>query len=142
MNRTPVEEQEPGICDLPAGFEALHGPAAIARAVDRLAAGITARHRNRELMVVAVLDGALVFTADLLRRLPMTTRLATLRASSYRTPDRVQLNYKVAGEGRPTLILIHGWASRLDHWQPVASALARYHRVLRIESEVHRVDPR
>ena len=88
MNRTPVEEQEPGICDLPAGFEELHGPAAIARAVDRLAAGITARHRSRELMVVAVLDGALVFAADLLRLLPMTTRLATLRASSYRTPDQ------------------------------------------------------
>ena len=56
---------------------------------------------------------------------------------TYRTPDRVQLNYKLAGEGGPTIILIHGWASRLDHWQPVASALARHHRVLRMDLRGH-----
>jgi hypoxanthine phosphoribosyltransferase len=78
-----LQEQDP--CDLPPGFESIHGPAAIAGAVDRLAADITARHGHRELTVVAIMDGALVFAADLLRRLPMTTRLATLRASSYRS---------------------------------------------------------
>ncbi len=56
---------------------------------------------------------------------------------TYRTPDRVQLNYKVAGNGRPTIILIHGWASRLDHWNPVASSLARHHRVLRMDLRGH-----
>ena len=56
---------------------------------------------------------------------------------TYRTPDRVQLNYKVAGDARPAIILIHGWGSRLDHWQPVASALARHHRVLRMDLRGH-----
>jgi len=56
---------------------------------------------------------------------------------TYRTPDRVQLNYKLAGEGGRTIILIHGWASRLDHWQPAASALARHHRVLRMDLRGH-----
>ncbi|MBT5775056.1 MAG: alpha/beta hydrolase [Dehalococcoidia bacterium] len=56
---------------------------------------------------------------------------------TYRTPDRVQLNYKIAGDARPTIILIHGWGSRLDHWQPVASALARHHRVLRMDLRGH-----
>ena len=56
---------------------------------------------------------------------------------TYRTPDRVQLNYKTAGDTRPSIILIHGWASRLDHWNPVASALARHHRVLRMDLRGH-----
>jgi pimeloyl-ACP methyl ester carboxylesterase len=56
---------------------------------------------------------------------------------SYRTPDRVQLNYKIAGDARPAIILIHGLASRLDHWNPVASALARHHRVLRMDLRGH-----
>ncbi len=56
---------------------------------------------------------------------------------TYRTPDRVQLNYREAGEGRPALILIHGWASRLDHWQAVATPLARQHRVLRLDLRGH-----
>ena len=56
---------------------------------------------------------------------------------TYRTPDRVQLNYKIAGDARPAIILIHGWASRLDHWNPVASALARHHRVLRMDLRGH-----
>ncbi len=56
---------------------------------------------------------------------------------TYRTPDRVQLNYKIAGDARPTIILIHGWGSRLDHWQPAATALARHHRVLRMDLRGH-----
>ncbi len=38
--------------------------------------------------MVAVLDGALVFAADLLRHLAMPTRLATIKASSYRGDTR------------------------------------------------------
>jgi hypoxanthine phosphoribosyltransferase len=85
VKHTLDDEQEQGPGDLPSGFEAIHEAPAIARAVDRLAAGITARHRDHELVVVAILDGALIFAADLLRRLPLTTRLATLKASSYRS---------------------------------------------------------
>ena len=56
---------------------------------------------------------------------------------SYRTPDRVKLNYREAGDGRPALILVHGWASRLDHWQPVAAPLSRHYRVLRLDLRGH-----
>ena len=56
---------------------------------------------------------------------------------AYRTPDRVQLNYREAGEGGPAIILIHGWASRLDHWQPVAGPLSRHYRVLRLDLRGH-----
>lgn len=56
---------------------------------------------------------------------------------TYRTPDRVQLNYREAGDGRPALILIHGWGSRLDHWQAVATPLSRQYRVLRPDLRGH-----
>ena len=56
---------------------------------------------------------------------------------TYRTPDRVQLNYREAGDGRPALILIHGWASRLDHWQPIVGPLAKQYRVLRLDLRGH-----
>lgn len=56
----------------------------IEAAVDRLAREIEHQVGDRELILVAVLDGALIFAADLLRRLPGRTRLATVRASSYR----------------------------------------------------------
>jgi pimeloyl-ACP methyl ester carboxylesterase len=56
---------------------------------------------------------------------------------SYRTPDGVTLNYQTAGEGRPALLLIHGWASRLEHWQPVVAPLARGQRVLRLDLRGH-----
>lgn len=56
---------------------------------------------------------------------------------TYRTPDRVQLNYRESGEGQPTLILIHGWACRLDDWQSVASALSRHYKVLRLDLRGH-----
>jgi pimeloyl-ACP methyl ester carboxylesterase len=56
---------------------------------------------------------------------------------SYRTPDGVSLNYQTAGEGRPALVLIHGWASRLEHWQPVVAPLARGQRVLRLDLRGH-----
>ncbi|MDA0352954.1 MAG: alpha/beta hydrolase [Chloroflexi bacterium] len=56
---------------------------------------------------------------------------------SYRTPDRVQLNYREAGATGPALILIHGWGSRLDHWQPIVAPLAKQHRVLRLDLRGH-----
>jgi hypoxanthine phosphoribosyltransferase len=68
--------------------EILYDEAQIRAAVDRLAAAIGASHVGQEICMVAVLEGALVFAADLLRRLPLRTRLATIRASSYRGAAR------------------------------------------------------
>jgi 3-oxoadipate enol-lactonase len=56
---------------------------------------------------------------------------------TYRTPDRVTLNYREAGEGSPAVILLHGWGSRLEHWQPVVAPLAKHHRVLRLDFRGH-----
>lgn len=82
----PASPAIPGSGHLPPpdGLEILVPAARIADAVDRLAADLSGRYGGREITLVAVLDGALIFAADLLRRLPVRTRLATMRASSYR----------------------------------------------------------
>jgi hypoxanthine phosphoribosyltransferase len=50
---------------------------------DELAQQIAADYRGKELTVVAVLNGALMFTADLLRRLPMPLKLDCISVASY-----------------------------------------------------------
>lgn len=57
---------------------------AIAREVARLGREVRAAYGHREITVVTVLHGALVFTADLIRELDMPLRLETVTASSYR----------------------------------------------------------
>jgi hypoxanthine phosphoribosyltransferase len=51
--------------------------------LDELAAQLTEFYQGRELTVVALLNGSLIFTADLLRRLPLPLKLECLRVSSY-----------------------------------------------------------
>lgn len=51
--------------------------------IDEIAAQITADYRGRELTVVAVLNGALMFTADLLRRIPLPLKLDCISVASY-----------------------------------------------------------
>ncbi len=51
--------------------------------LDALAAEITAHYRGRELTVLAVLNGSLIFTADLLRRIPLPLQLDCLSVASY-----------------------------------------------------------
>ena len=51
--------------------------------LDELAAQITEDYRAKELTVVAVLNGSLIFMADLLRRVPLPLRLDCLSVSSY-----------------------------------------------------------
>ncbi len=57
-------------------------PAILAR-VDHMAQSITEDYRNKELTVVAVLNGSLIFAADLLRRIPLHLKLDCLSVSSY-----------------------------------------------------------
>jgi len=56
---------------------------AINRRLDELAAQITCDYRNRELTVIAVLTGSLMFIADLLRRIPLALKLHCLSVASY-----------------------------------------------------------
>ena len=56
---------------------------AIQRRLDELAAQISKDYRDRELTVIAVLSGSLMFMADLLRRIPLPLKLDFLSAASY-----------------------------------------------------------
>ena len=56
---------------------------AIHRRLDEIAAQISKDYRGRELTVIAVLNGSLIFIADLLRRIPLPLRLDCLSVASY-----------------------------------------------------------
>ncbi len=60
-------------------FDAL----AIHRRLDEIAAQISKDYRDRELTVIAVLNGSLIFIADLLRRIPLPLKLDCLSVASY-----------------------------------------------------------
>jgi hypoxanthine phosphoribosyltransferase len=60
----------------------LDGPA-IHKRLDELSAQITADYRDSELTVIAILTGSLMFTSDLLRRIPLPLRLECLSVASY-----------------------------------------------------------
>jgi hypoxanthine phosphoribosyltransferase len=51
--------------------------------LDELAAEITEAYRGKELTVIAVLNGSLIFAADLLRRIPLPLKLDCLGVASY-----------------------------------------------------------
>ena len=55
----------------------------ILRRLDELARAITAEYQDRELTVIAVLNGSLIFAADLLRRIPLPLKLDCLSVASY-----------------------------------------------------------
>src|SRR5262249_7755552 len=58
------------------------GPA-IHKRVEEMAAQITADYSERELTVIAILTGSLMFMSDLLRRIPLPLKLDCLSAVSY-----------------------------------------------------------
>src|SRR4029077_11776738 len=55
----------------------------IQRRLDTIAAQISNDYRNRDLTVIAILNGSLIFMADLLRRVPLPLRLDCLGVASY-----------------------------------------------------------
>ena len=58
------------------------GPA-IHKRLDEIAAQITADYSDRELSVIAILTGSLMFMSDLLRRIPLPLKLDCLSVGSY-----------------------------------------------------------
>jgi hypoxanthine phosphoribosyltransferase len=58
------------------------GPA-IHKRLDEMAAQITADYSERELTVIAILTGSLMFMSDLLRRIPLPLKLDCLSVVSY-----------------------------------------------------------
>ncbi|MDQ6808902.1 MAG: hypoxanthine phosphoribosyltransferase [Verrucomicrobiota bacterium] len=57
--------------------------ATILRRLDQIAAQISADYRDRELTVIAILNGSIIFMADLLRRIPLPLKLDCLSVASY-----------------------------------------------------------
>lgn len=51
--------------------------------LDEIAARISADYAGRELTVIAILNGSLIFMADLLRRIPLPLKLDCLSVASY-----------------------------------------------------------
>src|ERR1700686_3616003 len=51
--------------------------------LDQLAVQITEDYRGNDLTVLAILNGSLIFMADLLRRIPLPLKLDCLRVKSY-----------------------------------------------------------
>ena len=79
--------------------------------LDALAAEITEAYRTKDLSIVSVLNGSLIFAADLLRRLPLPLKLDCLSIASYHgaTESSGVVNFRQlalpAIEGRHVLIL-------------------------------------
>jgi hypoxanthine phosphoribosyltransferase len=85
------------------------GPA-IHNRLDEMAAQITADYSDRELTVIAILTGSLMFMSDLLRRIPLPLRLDCLSVVSYhgKTQTSGDVVFKLAVPdvgGRDVLIL-------------------------------------
>jgi hypoxanthine phosphoribosyltransferase len=61
----------------------LYREAEIEHRLEQIAAQITRDYQGKDLTVLAVLNGSLIFMADLLRRIPLPLRLDCLRVRSY-----------------------------------------------------------
>src|ERR1700756_3080097 len=61
----------------------LFDEATILHRLDEIAAQISKDYRDKELTVIAVLNGSLMFMADLLRRIPLPLKLGCLSVASY-----------------------------------------------------------
>ena len=61
----------------------LFDEATIMSRLDQLAAEISAEYRDRDLTVIAILNGSIILMADLLRRIPLPLKLDCLSVASY-----------------------------------------------------------
>jgi hypoxanthine phosphoribosyltransferase len=68
----------------------------IKKRVKKLGAEIAAAYGEEEITVVSIINGAILFTADLLREIPNPIRLDCIRISSYRNDTR--------SHGKPQLL--------------------------------------
>ncbi len=83
----------------------------IRKRVEELGAQIAADYRGKELSIIGVLTGSLIFLADLIRTLPMPVRIGLIQASSYRgqttTPGELRVGPELTPDvrGRHVLLL-------------------------------------
>jgi len=81
----PTKHPLPGFGDLD---EIIVSESMIKRRVRKLGAEITTAYGSEEITVVAIINGALLFAADLLREIRRPVRLDCIRVSSYRNETR------------------------------------------------------
>ncbi len=110
----------------------------IATMVQRIAAEIERDYAGREITMLVILKGAMVFASDLMRQIDVPITVETLRASSYReamrTSGTVNLEDVVPDiEGRNVIIIediidsgntIRELIKRLGSYQPASVAVA------------------
>ena len=73
----------------------LYHESTILSRLDELASEITEDYRGKDVTVVAILNGSLVFMADLLRRIPIDLQVDCLSVSSYHgTKSTGQVNFR------------------------------------------------
>ena len=83
----------------------------IAARLDQLAVQITEDYRGKDLTVLAILNGSLIFMSDLLRRIPLPLQLDCLRVKSYHggtiSTGQVQFDHAALplARGRHVLLL-------------------------------------
>jgi hypoxanthine phosphoribosyltransferase len=89
----------------------LFDEAAIHKRLDEMAVQISSDYRDRQLRVIAVLTGSLMFVSDLLRRIPLPLQLDCLAVVSYhgKTQTSGEVIFKQVGlpdiAGRDVLVL-------------------------------------
>lgn len=85
-------------------------PAQISARIAEMAARLNAELAGKVVTVVALMDGALFFVADLLRQLEMPVRMHTLSASSYQggtaTTGEVKVNWPAGVDLRDQDVLL------------------------------------
>ena len=76
---------------------------AIHRRLDEIAAQISKDYRDRELTVIAVLNGSLIFIADLLRpdSTPAEAGLSQCRELSRKSPNQPRGDFQAGWPARP-----------------------------------------
>ncbi|MEE2940976.1 MAG: hypoxanthine phosphoribosyltransferase [Planctomycetota bacterium] len=82
----------------------------ILEGIDRVARAIVDRFDGRDFTVVSILKGSCIFSADLIRRIPVPLELAFVSASSYRdrtTSGELEISFFPTGEieGRNLLLV-------------------------------------
>lgn len=101
----------------------------IEKGIDRVAAQVTDRFHGRDFTVVSVLKGSCIFSADLIRRIPIPLELAFVSASSYgdgTTSGELEISFFPTGEieGRNLLLV----DDILDTGQTMARLRAEFRR--------------
>src|ERR1700722_6311979 len=104
----------------------------IAARLDQLAVQITEDYRGKDLTVLAILNGSLIFMSDLLRRIPLPLQLDCLRVKSYFggtvSSGRVQFDHAALPQVQDRHVLL------LDDILDSGNTLAAITETIRLEA--------